>query len=255
MHLNRIVKFFSSLRLTVACLAFGLVLVFVGTLAQVDLGLYKAQNDYFRSFFVYWSPAHATWKIPVLPGGYLIGFVLLANLVTAHYTRFVFTRKKLGIWLTHVGIILLLVGQLLTDMLSRESAMHIREGEGKNYSEAEREAELSVVEESNSDTEKVVAIPQGRLERKNIIRHEQLPFAIRVKEFFGNSSTEALNPKTGVAAATQGAGLRRQVKLLPHVTKQDERDMPSAVIEIMSGGKSLGTWLVSEWLTTHLDRA
>ena len=79
--LDRLVSFFTSLRLTVVCLALGLVLVFTGTLAQVDLGLYKAQNEFFRSFFIYWGPKGASWKIPVFPGGYLIGGVLLINLV------------------------------------------------------------------------------------------------------------------------------------------------------------------------------
>ena len=57
--LDRLVSFFTSLRLTVVCLALGLVLVFWGTMAQVDLGLYKAQNEFFRSFIIYWGPKGA----------------------------------------------------------------------------------------------------------------------------------------------------------------------------------------------------
>src|SRR5262249_55839933 len=34
--LDRLIKFFASLRLTVICLALGLLLVFAGTIAQVD---------------------------------------------------------------------------------------------------------------------------------------------------------------------------------------------------------------------------
>jgi len=41
--LTAFIKFFSSLRLTVVLLSAGLLLVFVGTLAQVDEGLYQAQ--------------------------------------------------------------------------------------------------------------------------------------------------------------------------------------------------------------------
>src|SRR5262245_41641992 len=48
--LDKIILFLSSLRLTIVLLALGMVLVFAGTIAQADLGLYKAQNDYFRSF-------------------------------------------------------------------------------------------------------------------------------------------------------------------------------------------------------------
>src|SRR5712691_6748890 len=167
--LDRLIKFFASLRLTVFCLGLGLILVFAGTIAQVDMGLFKAQNEFFRSFFIYWGPPGASWKIPVFPGGYLVGGVLLINLVTAHFARFKLTRKKIGIWMIHFGVILLLLGQLLTDVLSRESAMHLRENETKNYSETERHAELAVVDTTDPNTDTVVAIPQPRLKPRDEI--------------------------------------------------------------------------------------
>src|ERR1051325_7419976 len=79
--LDRIIKFFTSLRLTVVCLGFAVLLVFFGTLAQVNEGLYDAQNRWFRSLFVWWGPAGAGWKVPIFPGGYLLGTVLLINLI------------------------------------------------------------------------------------------------------------------------------------------------------------------------------
>src|SRR5438477_12657257 len=171
MLLERIVDFFTSLRLTVVCLALGLVLVFIGTLAQVDLGLYKAQNEFFRSFLIYWGPKSASWRIPVFPGGYLIGGVLLVNLLAAHIRRFTLTRKKIGIWMVHVGVMLLLLGQLLTDMVSHESVLHLRDGEAKNYSETERETELALIDATDPDTDKVIAVPQPVLMHRKEIRH------------------------------------------------------------------------------------
>src|SRR5215813_1890197 len=171
MLLDRLTKLFTSLKLTVICLVLALVLVFIGTLAQVDLGLYKAQNEFFRSFFIYWGPKTASWKIPIFPGGYLVGGILLINLVTAHFKRFRFSRDKVGIWMVHVGLILLLLGQLLTDMLSRESMLHLREGDAKNYSESTRSCELAVTDTTDSDSDKVVAIPQNLLAGRKEIRH------------------------------------------------------------------------------------
>ena len=46
----------SSLRLTVVCLGFGMLLVFLGTLAQVHLGIHAVQARYFQSLIIYWSP-------------------------------------------------------------------------------------------------------------------------------------------------------------------------------------------------------
>src|SRR3954454_20019338 len=189
---NSLLKFFSSLKLTVACLILGAILVFIGTLAQVDLGTLKAQNLYFRSFFIYWGPNASSWRIPVFPGGYMVGGILLIHLVTAHVTRFKFTRAKAGIWIIHVGIILLLLGQLGTDMLSRESFLHLREGEAKNYTEASHEVELAVIDVTEPDLDRVVAIPQHLLETQKEIRHADLPFTVRVKQFYHNSRLQRI---------------------------------------------------------------
>ena len=91
--LDRLVKLFTSLKLTVALLALGAVLVFWGTLAQVHLGLYKAQNEFFRSFFIFWHPDGSNWHIPIFPGGYMIGGLLLINLLAAH-TRYYRPEKR-----------------------------------------------------------------------------------------------------------------------------------------------------------------
>ena len=62
-------KTFTSLKLTVVLLALGLVLVFLGTLAQVHLGLYQAQNEFFRSYFVFWQPKVSSLRVLDFPGG------------------------------------------------------------------------------------------------------------------------------------------------------------------------------------------
>lgn len=249
MVLDALIKFFTSLRLTVVCLGLSILLVFFGTLAQVDMGLYKAQNEFFRSFLVFWGPKAASWRIPVLPGGYMVGGVLLINLVASHVKRFKLTRAKAGIWLVHFGLILLLLGQLGTDLLSRESTLHLREGEAKNYSEADRQAELAVIDTTDPDTDKVVAIPQGLLMHKSEIRQSDLPFVVRVKKFYANSAVEDRPAgSTTPPPATEGIGPLATVKELPRVTEMDRRDVPSAVVEIQTPERSLGTWLVSEYI-------
>lgn len=249
MLLDKLIGFFTSLKLTVVCLTLALVLVFIGTLAQVDMGLYKAQNAFFRSFIVFWGPKSADWKIPVFPGGYLIGGILVINLVAAHYKRFGFRKDKLGIIITHTGLILLLLGQLATDMLSVESNLHLREGEARNYSESDRHTELAIIDTADADADKVVAISDSILAEQGVIRPAALPFAIRVKKFLHNSALSD-KPASGFAKspATQGFGPELWLKEEPRVTKMDVRDVPSAVIELEADGKSLGTWLVSEYL-------
>ena len=250
MQLERLIKFFASLRLTVVCLGLGMILIFSGTLAQVQLGLYKAQNEFFRSFFVYWQPEHFPWKIPVLPGGYLLGGVLLLNLVAAHSERFSFSRKKAGIWLIHMGLILLLLGQLLTDMLANESSLHLRIGEARNYSESDRAFELAVIDVTDKDTDKVVAIPERLLLKEGEIRNPEMPFIVKVDKFYANSALTN-RPADGYekAAVSAGAGASGVwLKSLPHETRMDLRDLPGGIVEIVTPQGSGGTWLISPFL-------
>ena len=104
MRPDKVINFFTSLRLTVTLLAFGILLVFVGTVAQADEGLYQAQARYFKHWYI-WGISFFGHKVPIpLPGGYLIGTLLLINLTAAHIKRFQLKWKKLGIHLTHAGV-------------------------------------------------------------------------------------------------------------------------------------------------------
>jgi hypothetical protein len=246
---DRIIAFFTSLRLTVVCLLFGMILVFLGTLAQRDLGLYKAQEVFFKSFVVYWGPPGASWQAPVLPGGYLVGGVLLINLIASTFRRVSVTWDKAGLWMVHSGLILLLVGQLLTDVLSRESVLHLREGEAKNYSEAGREAELIITDTSDPQSDTVVSIPERVLNHKHEVRHQALPFTVRVRSYFQNSAVESRQADSKLpAAGTQGVGPVATVQARPHVTDTELRDVPSVVVELVAPSGSLGTWLASEYV-------
>ena len=197
-HLWRI---FTSLRLTVACLAFGIVLVFLGTIAQVNEGLWQAQERWFKSFFIWVGPAGGGWQIPIMPGGYLVGIVLVLNLLAAHIKRFQFSKKKIGINLTHSGIILLLVGQLATDLLSDESLISFREGETRAFTESHRENELVFIAGAADGQDEVVSIPESMLAGKSEIAHEKLPFTVRVRDYQVNS--EVLGHEAIVKASGQ----------------------------------------------------
>ncbi|MDB6017845.1 MAG: hypothetical protein JWR19_2334 [Pedosphaera sp.] len=250
--LDRIIKFFTSLRLTVVCLGFAVLLVFFGTLAQVNEGLYLAQARWFRSLIVWWGPEGASWHIPIFPGGYLIGGVLLLNLIAAHIKRFQLTWKKLGIHITHTGIILLLVGQLATDLLSHETQIHFSEGETKKYAESSRGNELVfMTDAATPGQDEVVSIPESLLQRGDEIRQEKLPFVVRVKEYYLNAELRQRGPvvDTGAPPATQGIGLQAVVTPVPETRDPEKRNLPSAVIELVGPQGSLGTWLVSTVLS------
>ena len=96
----------------------------------------------------------------------VLGIVLLVNLLAAHFQRFKFTRKKIGIFMTHAGLIFMLLGQLVTDKYQVESNLRLEEGQTKGYSISGNECELVIIDKSQPNTDTVAAIPAEVL-RKN----------------------------------------------------------------------------------------
>lgn len=228
-------QFITSLRLTVICLAMAIVLVFAGTLAQVEVGLWDAQKSYFQSFLVFWRPEGWSMRIPVWPGGYLLGWVLVLNLIAAHFKRFKFSRKKTGILLTHAGVLVLLLGQFLTEIFQVESFMRLEEGETKSYSESHRKTELAIVE-MTGDNSRVTVIADTVLQKRGEIHFPELPFTLRVKEWSANSQPQ-FNRRDGLTFKRSATS-----------AKLDEMNFPVIAIEIHANGTSLFETTVSSYL-------
>jgi hypothetical protein len=244
MLIKKIVGFFTSLKLTCVLLSFAIILVFIGTLAQVDDGLYAAQAHYFRQWFVVGAHLFGRHIPLILPGGYLIGTLLLVNLVASHIYRFKLSTNKIGIQLAHAGVILLLVGQLATDLLAREMQMHLTEGETKSYSESAIDAELIFVNHGE-----VTAIPQRLLKPGDKLEIDSLPFAIRVKQYWKNSDPTFRAPMAQNAPplAQNGIAQSFDFRPMPDVKTTNEKNIPTAVIELIGPNGSLGSWVVSVW--------
>lgn len=242
--------FFVSLKLTVVLLALSIILIFWATLAQVQLGVWGVQEHFFRTFFVLQKIPGTEIPVPVFPGGYFIGGLLLINLITAHISRFKLSWRKSGIFLTHLGLILLLVGELLSGLWQQEFSMRLDEGQTKNYSESYRENELAIIDASDPKFDDVVAIPDRLLARGTEVQHPKLPFRVVPREYYANAMLQMRDAAATEKAspATAGIGPKITTIPLPLTYKQDERNLPAAYVELLGPEGSLGTWLVSAQL-------
>ncbi|MFI5356321.1 MAG: cytochrome c biogenesis protein CcsA [Opitutales bacterium] len=239
---------FVSLKLTVVLLVFSIVLILAATLDQVNLGIWAVQAKYFHSFVIYWQ--RGNFSVPVFPGGYTIGGLLLINLLAAHFYRFKLTARKIGIWLAHAGLILLLVGELVSGLLQRDYTMRLDVGETKNYAESSRAVELAITDTSAPATDTVVAIPEALLTGHNVIQNPRLPFSVSVKAYLPNSTLQMSAQPAGapMGTATQGVGTGIGAQSRPVTYKADDRNLPSAYVELSGVEGSIGTWLVSTML-------
>jgi ABC-type transport system involved in cytochrome c biogenesis permease subunit len=250
----------ASLRLTIVLLAMAIILVYAGTWAQVDTGIWTVQKKYFHSLWVWISfqsllprPKPGQSGIPggfLWPGGYMLGGMMLLNLLAAHITRFKFSLKRSGIILIHLGLILLIVGELLTSLLANEGQMVIDEGATANYSQDVRYGELVCIDPSASEkTDLVISFPQSQLQPGVTLHHDLVPFDVQVDQYLPNSQIlgPMQTPRGVTAEATEGIG--RGIAVVPKAevagTDATNPDMASAYVSIIYKGQNLGRYLLS----------
>jgi hypothetical protein len=238
----------TSLKLTIACLAALMILVFACTIAQVKLGTWGAVEVYMRSWLVWTDVPGTRLRVPTFPGGALVGLVLLVNLVAAQGKRLERTWKKSGIWVAHVGLVLLVSGEFITGVFQRETQLAVEEGQTVNYVEAPREMELAVIDATDPAYDDVFSIPVSTLARRDAIAIPGTPVVVNVKAYARNAQLRNRAPQDPPALASQGVGVGVAFDPLPPVSRDEEINTTVAVVEPVVGGVSQGAWLVSNVL-------
>ena len=126
-----------------------------------------------------------------LAKGSASGIVLLIGCVLAF-------RKRAGIVLLHGGIALIMLAELFTAVSAVESQMNIATGTTANFSSDIRTCELSVVDHSPADHDKVTVVPKdilvANVGKDEQIDHPDLPFAFKVLKWMPNSKVDRIAP-------------------------------------------------------------
>lgn len=239
-----------SLRFTVLLLFLSIVLVFVGTLAQVDQSIWTVVRDYFRTP-VAWIKLQIFFprnlQIPgefPFPGGWTLGLLLTINLLIAFTQKLGRKPYKIGLILIHVGILLLLIGEGVTGLYAEEGNMTISEKSWSNFTEDNRYVELAIIDKSDAEFDSVSVVPQKLLRRKRPVNDPGLPFTVIPQKFMSNSQLERemVDGKQGWKAipAREVGGAQSSSQI----------DMPSIHAKLVHEGKELGSFLFSTWFTT-----
>ena len=156
-----------------------LVLLFCGTIEQKYIGLWQAQSKYFSSLF-FWF-----FAFPLPAGRAIIGVILVSLLLkTIFYTTNF--KKNMGSFVTHIGIILLLIGGFITALFSQEGYIVISEGDRSNVVSDYHDVELAIINESTGET---ITLAQKMLEQKKtevMKKEKNFFFPLQIKEFMKN---------------------------------------------------------------------
>ncbi len=271
-YVFRGLKALASLQLTVVLFALGILLVFFGTLAQLENGIWTVVDKYFWSTVVmvpfelvhkflnvFWREGFADgqpeWSgaFP-LPGGILLGGAMLVNLLAAHTVRFRLTWKRSGIFLIHGGLLFLFVGEFITREYAVEQRMAIETGKSVDFTEDARNVQLAFIDRSGPETERVVAVPQELLRSaKGRITHPDLPVDVEVvgdymaNSEFTESAPGAPNPAT-TGWGQRLIGIKR--KEVAGVDTEQKVDTPTVYVKLFKKGtdEALGAYYTSLWL-------
>jgi len=187
-----------------------MILVFFGTLAQARMDTHEVQERFFQSMVVWWSSDPQGFRVPVFPGGHLLGALLLVNLLSAHLRRFILSWRNAGVHLIHGGLIIMLAGGLFTDLFSVESRMQMSQGETKNYSEDTRITEWAKPEEGGRDVDRVAVNSEVHLRPVRYFK----PYSITLQKFTHESYPGTEIPKNFTSKITvidPAHGVNREV--------------------------------------------
>jgi ABC-type transport system involved in cytochrome c biogenesis permease subunit len=118
-----------------------MVLLTTGTLAQKYIGLYRAQEMFFSSWILWIGP------MP-LPGTYLTLAVITFSLTLKFLVSSPWRMEKIGINLTHLGVLVLLIGGMVTAATQREGFMVLSEGTRSDTSSSYHERVFTVAQDN-----------------------------------------------------------------------------------------------------------
>ena len=163
--------------------------------------------------------------------------------------------RRAGIVTLHVGVGLLMFGELLVSIAAVEEQISLEEGETVNYGQDIRSVELAVIDSSPKDADRVTAIPLTHKEsptswlRSRTIAHHHFPFAIEIVSFFPNAELVDI-PAGAKNPATAGIGRHFMAKPIRSSggAGESEVDLAAAYVRLRQSesGEDLGTYLISQ---------
>lgn len=167
-----------------------LLLVFFGTLYQADHGLYEAHRIFFG--YVIWVA-----NVIPFPGTSTVLWVLSVQLAVFMLVQLPLVWKKLGLWIVHGGLLLLLAGGFVTQMMAVESQMTLAEGQTGHYTTSYDQWEIAAWT-SRGDTNDVTAYVDDDLRPGTVLALDPHPARLTVKTYYPNAAAFTSNATGGV---------------------------------------------------------
>ena len=178
--------------------------------------------------------------------------------VALYLSSFLIFGRRAGIVTLHLGIGLLMFGELLVSVAAVEEQVRIPEGKTASYASDIRSVELAIIDPSDPKTDKVIAIPLTEKEtptrflRNRWISDSRLPFDLKIEKYFVNADlVRSGDPESNPATAGIGRQQQLVVRKLEKSSGADSSgtvNMAAAYVTVIEKGSKakLGTYLLSQ---------
>ncbi len=212
-----------------------MILLIIGTIAQKDIGLYLAHQKYFASFIV------TFFGFVPFPGGYTLLSLMTIGLILKLITD-PLKISKIGVTISHLGVLALLIGAGISSISSSEGNMIIKE---KGYSNVVNDyfANEIVIYNLEDDEQNIIYKTSfEKLKITDIIANDNMPFQIKIREKFINTDL--------IKRSEAGDDLQGFAKIFKLTSKKSENNyeenIASISFEIIEDGISKGFYSIFE---------
>jgi hypothetical protein len=227
-------------------MAYTMVIIVLGTLEEVNTGILFAQAKFFHSWWITFSSPYFDWKLPVAPGGATIGLLLSINLICSQIKFRKMLKKSPSLILIHLGLILLIIGELCVQWYAEESQLSLKIGEAKNYSENLKFAEIVLSKSINIEQSQESTINFEQIKKRQSIDLPQTPFSIKIHQVFPHTLFYKQSDKVQHPQRVNKGWGKNIYTVFAFPSQKDQTvNYPSVILSIHNKDEFLGTWLVS----------
>jgi len=204
-----------------------MILLTLGTIAQRDLGLFEAQKIFFSSWILWLGP------LP-LPGAYTTLAIITLCLLVKFLFFSAWTLQQSGTILTHLGVLILLIGGGVTAFSQKEGFIAIKEG---SSAAALSDYHTRVLRITKDDA-MLAELDFSDLGKGDVL--PDLPFAAKIESLCANCRPAPVKNTEG------RMGLAREITLISAALEKDAETNLSGLTLSITGTKSDGVYVTME---------
>ena len=217
---TKIFRFFASFGFATVILVLLLIITLLGTLEQVEHGLFESQKKYFDGLFVpnidlacCLRAMHISYdgalSVPLpLPGATLLMMLLFINMVTGGLIRIRKGVRNIGVIISHVAILWMLVAGFASYVWKKDGNLALYEGQTSDEFQSYHDSvmEIERIEPAPKDGKRKALVIDGAMYqdlaegKARTFTSKDLPFDLMVMNYEVNCEPQRAKPEQKWAA-------------------------------------------------------